>query len=1803
MTTPRRKVPVANDAEKDRARAIFEALKAGKQALTNGRLVQPPEPGYKCVEPAMYQQKFLYVWLPLLEFNVSVPCWSSNCVGVISQDRGTEELKFRAVLNFNDYGFLVYRQYSCTHCGGKKAGHTKEFLAGLPASISMQFSVYVLTKGACTRDFKVYLTEQSKTSSRTVELVAGAYYKRFLELQTRFYHAVRENANAPADRAPAIVTGPLPDLLARNRATTEQAGLLDPGELEGEAEDLNKRAQHSLAFSGKKPWLKGLGAGKVELFGDVMITKLEAVNEAEGAAKYPQLWRHRKTGIDTMGKLADIDVDELLPDELLLFGKEPKPGARMDGKHTTRRTGALRKYVSLARHYIGFTSSTLKNLAEVAEEVAAREARIAENRRRRAQASARMASAGATRATATSGAPSAGTATSGAPSTGTTGARAALPNPFGAYDGAGFRGWNVQDGLLDGLVRAALTDDRKHAEQQMLHLPAQVLKLDCSWKTHRQISVTDTDKGTSAPFRSLLLVQNELGQIIWWYPASNRELHGEIKFVLEDLQKVQKLVDKERRHPVKVVYTDNCCRDRNMLKGVFGEECQVKLDVFHWMARLDECLNSTCARSSQIKKDLETAIFQTEGELASTSADRSRLIGAPRRRRVPGPGTLRRNVERVFRRHEDLDVVAATELSASRVRFQHGVATAVDLDIIEVGEAAILFKVRTGDDKWPAKKLALFKHIDGGCLSDPAGVSLYYKAIDGSFLTSRGTSSVERFFREVNRTIPPGCPVGPEKASYRIMMQVDRWNKTRRLRVDAQAPPKYACTASQLAANSAFTSAAQALGCSEGITAGMPHPRVTVSAFWPTLNCVSHHPQHSLTRSSQSSPKQAGYVDVAGLALGFRRSYFAQPAGLDGSVVPELSSDKDNHLDNRDIVRIVGAITKSKESRWSRFRIKLPADGYSAERALLVALELGVSSADALRRSLSVRKQDWPERLELQAAETPRVLRLFRFVRSALGTWLSEFLADHPTADVSVLLRAWLYAIFDGHPSGTWHLSRDVTSPWASSTDKADELTAARYIQAYLGSYGDPSNSDPWEHLATVYHLKLFVAMLFLKDAASQGEPNAGEPNADEPSASPPTRWQLRVSVHLFKRGERPKRSPLLSDSEWNTLNRAPGTPLTATGVSVSVRQEGPHFDAYGKDPGASVNEVLRCRARAVEETSGPGTKMTGKQFLIENGRDYPTPFSFSQHRKMERIAFYMMRDALGNRLDTKKLGCWDVLSAVFNRIVVETVMAMEKVVVELDGVEQELTYKSSAHVKDFVARLAKPKVTRRSYEVNSRTRATASPAITFQPIEDRVYADGFVQPSGAWGAGGFSGPLLGNPVPNPADRPAQREPQDPHLALAPHVYVQRPQVLDGAGAAPAGAAPARGAEQTAQRVSDMVQLTLDDIKNGQLACLRCHRLKKAAGHVATSWRNCELEPLTEDEFQALLKDAQHPYPANVFKAPPKRRRTKNSGTAWLDLYSESRSVLPLEDLIPGLIGEHHDETYARALLDISLPGADKPGWLVDDSIDKFTRAVMSEGTGKVILLTAFCASNIIPAEEEGLGQARSVLNTISRGYSSVEALLARRPASDARESALCTEIDAELARSCKPFSEYHTLVFPTLIDGNHWVTIEANLKTAKLTLRDSFHPAGPGAAAAPNPLLFPRLTSLIAREVIARSDRRAAVWQAAVESRWGLSPAAPILRNVGTYELGACGRQTDGKACGVFACVNMWLTACGSTQYTKMTQGMVEAVRRRIAEVIIKANEKGLTRPAGRARKRRRPLAPADEDKKQDATLVSDSD
>ena len=211
------------------------------------------------------------------------------------------------------------------------------------------------------------------------------------------------------------------------------------------------------------------------------------------------------------------------------------------------------------------------------------------------------------------------------------------------------------------------------------------LSFDHTFKIASNIGYTRKDGKWVSQYDSAFFVMNSEGKIVSWQFTKGTSFK-EIKTLLTSIN----LRAIKQGNTIQTVYIDNCCQWRRMLQDVFGEDVQVKLDLFHAVQRITRKIRKRHPFYSQCVNDLRL-VFRQKGD-----------YGVKRTQPTPEAAEILKNIEKFVQTWKSVD------FNNKRVLNQDA--------ILEVGK--------------------LKEHIVRGCLS---GISV-----------SGGTNSNEAFHRYTN---------------------------------------------------------------------------------------------------------------------------------------------------------------------------------------------------------------------------------------------------------------------------------------------------------------------------------------------------------------------------------------------------------------------------------------------------------------------------------------------------------------------------------------------------------------------------------------------------------------------------------------------------------------------------------------------------------------------------------------------------------------------------------------------------------------------------------------------------------------------------------------------------------------------------------------------------------------------------------------------------------------------------------------------------------------------------------------------
>ena len=143
------------------------------------------------------------------------------------------------------------------------------------------------------------------------------------------------------------------------------------------------------------------------------------------------------------------------------------------------------------------------------------------------------------------------------------------------------------------IYKAASKLNEPHFERDRASIQIDYLSMDHTFRVSRKIGYLDSVSGKFIKqYNALCFVMNGKGQIVEYKLTGSTKL-SEIKDVLVKI--------KDRLSvPLTLMIVDNCCAVKNILRGIFGEQLQVKLDLFHAVQRF----TSTMEKHTPLRRQL-----------------------------------------------------------------------------------------------------------------------------------------------------------------------------------------------------------------------------------------------------------------------------------------------------------------------------------------------------------------------------------------------------------------------------------------------------------------------------------------------------------------------------------------------------------------------------------------------------------------------------------------------------------------------------------------------------------------------------------------------------------------------------------------------------------------------------------------------------------------------------------------------------------------------------------------------------------------------------------------------------------------------------------------------------------------------------------------------------------------------------------------------------------------------------------------------------------------------------------------------
>lgn len=280
---------------------------------------------------------------------------------------------------------------------------------------------------------------------------------------------------------------------------------------------------------------------------------------------------------------------------------------------------------------------------------------------------------------------------------------------------------------------------------------------------------------------------------------------------------------------LKVIYVDNYCQVRAKLQAIFGTHVLICLDIYHWLARWDECIQDKKSPRYRVFKSLMSrAVLQaSEPEYKAKKTELYEKLGRQPtvkeilkkcNKATPSDTNMERSTRAIieYLLLEDARIIASTPLSADTPP--------------AIAPQRLFLKPSTTVRDVLRRQLCHIK-----CICDPPNVNLYNKNDAGNTFCSRSSATCERFNRETNEKTLRFPSISVTRAERTIWTCMDNWNK--RANVRRRGAEDYHTSNSE---GLAFAnSLAKALGLSDS---DLPFPDVSLAS----MTCHPCHEEEKL---------------------------------------------------------------------------------------------------------------------------------------------------------------------------------------------------------------------------------------------------------------------------------------------------------------------------------------------------------------------------------------------------------------------------------------------------------------------------------------------------------------------------------------------------------------------------------------------------------------------------------------------------------------------------------------------------------------------------------------------------------------------------------------------------------------------------------------------------------------------------------------------------------------------------------------------------------------------------------------------
>ena len=165
----------------------------------------------------------------------------------------------------------------------------------------------------------------------------------------------------------------------------------------------------------------------------------------------------------------------------------------------------------------------------------------------------------------------------------------------------------ISNDLIMQLFITMFNKAKSYLEESMMSITAEYLSCDHTFKLPKHIGLIPEKKWV-AQYNSMFIIQSEKGEILFWQFTEGTAYST----VIEGLVSLKKRIN-DNGKKVKMIIIDNCCTWRRKLESTFGDDVQIKLDIFHAIKRVSCALSKRHPHFFSCIQDLRL-VFRNKGD-------------------------------------------------------------------------------------------------------------------------------------------------------------------------------------------------------------------------------------------------------------------------------------------------------------------------------------------------------------------------------------------------------------------------------------------------------------------------------------------------------------------------------------------------------------------------------------------------------------------------------------------------------------------------------------------------------------------------------------------------------------------------------------------------------------------------------------------------------------------------------------------------------------------------------------------------------------------------------------------------------------------------------------------------------------------------------------------------------------------------------------------------------------------------------------------------------------------------------------